>query len=283
MRAYFNLSYERQGVDDYTHRHDRDGLALAERTGDRQWQRSFLAHTSYAALELGDWEEALRISYEVEESPGAGGDVFARGVLHTRAVVQARRGDVAAAARTMAAAGFDETTADEQARGFLWGTRGELLAAELRYADAAAAAHRGLERVDALGLGHPAAKAALILETWCGLRAGDPAPARSAVELIESDPLGRRSPRLRAHGALLRAMLAATADAAAAHAASVDAARAGEAPWHLAIALAERANAGVERDASLAEAAAILERLGASAALERLAAPALRDTTQAAG
>ena len=40
-------------------------------------------------------------------------------------------------------------------------------------------------------------------------------------------------------------------------------------PWHLAIALAE--------------AASILERLGAAPALERLAAPALRDSAQAAG
>jgi hypothetical protein len=54
-------------------------------------------------------------------------------------------------------------------------------------------------------------------------------------------------------------------------------------PWYLAIALAEQANAGIDRDASLAECAAILGRLDAGAALERLAEPALRDTTQAAG
>jgi len=284
MRAYFNLSYERQGVDDHSHAYDREGLVLAERTGDRQWQRSFLAHTSYAALELGDWDDAMRISHEAADSPGAGGDVFARGVLHTRAVIQARRGDPAAAAETLKAAGFDETTADEQARAYLWGTRAEILSAEERYAEAAAAAHRGWERVDALGLGHPAAKAALVLETWCGLRAGDPAPARSAVDLLGRDPLGRRSPRLRAHCALLRAMLATDpAEAEPLHRETVALARAARDPWYLAIALAEQANAGVDRDASLAECAAILERLGAGPALERLAEPALRDAAQAAG
>jgi tetratricopeptide (TPR) repeat protein len=284
MRAYFNLSYERQGVDDYAHGYDRDGLALAERTGDRQWQRSFLAHASQAALELGDWDEVVRISHGVMESPGAGGDVFARGVLHTRAVVEARRSDVAAASATLAAAGFDETTADEQARAFLWATRAELLAAESRYADAAAAAHQGQERMDALGLGHPAVKAAAILETWCGLRAGDQAPARSALARFEADPLGRRSPRIRAHGALLRAMLATDAgDAEPLYEEAVALSRAAGDPWHLAIALAEQANAGVGREAALAEAASILERLGAAPALERLAAPALRDSAQAAG
>jgi len=205
-------------------------------------------------------------------------------VLHTRAVIQARRGDLAAAARTLAAAGFDETTVDEQARAFLWGTRAELLAAEGRYAEAAAAAGRGWERVDALGLGHPAAKAAFIVGTWCGLRAGDPAQAQSALELLEGDPLGRLSPRLRAHRALLRAMLAADpTEAEPLHAEAVALARAARDPWQLATALAEQANAGVDREAALAEAAVILERLGASAALERLAAPALRHTTQAAG
>jgi hypothetical protein len=73
------------------------------------------------------------------------------------------------------------------------------------------------------------------------------------------------------------------AEAEPLHMEAVTLARAAGDPWHLAIALAEQANAGIDRDAALAEAAAILERLGAAPALERLAAPALRDTTQAAG
>ncbi len=60
MRAYFNLSFEREGVDDHSHEYDADGLALAERVGDEQWKRSFLLHTSHAAIERGDWDEALR-------------------------------------------------------------------------------------------------------------------------------------------------------------------------------------------------------------------------------
>ena len=137
---------------------------------------------------------------------------------------------------------------------------------------------------DALGLGHPAVKASIILETWCGLRAGDAAPARSTVVQLDGDLLGRRSPRLRAHRALLRAMLEADpTEAGPLHAEAVTLTRAANDPWYLAIALAEQANAGIDRDAGLAEAAGILERLGAAPVLARLAAPALRDTTQAAG
>jgi class 3 adenylate cyclase/tetratricopeptide (TPR) repeat protein len=270
MRAYFNLSFERQGVDDYAHDYDRDGLALAERTGDEQWKRSFLLHTSPAALERGDWDEALRITHEAEETPGAESDIFARAILLTRAVVLARRGQVAPARQAIEAAGFDESVGDEQNRAMLWSTRAEVLAAEGSYAEAAAAAHRGAWAAETLWLGHPAVKASIMLETWCALRAGERAPAVAMVERLDREPLGALSPRLRAHRALLCAMLAAPADAGALFPEAVALAREAENPWQLAVALAEQATAGVDRDEALAETRAILGRLGAEAALERL-------------
>jgi class 3 adenylate cyclase/tetratricopeptide (TPR) repeat protein len=283
MRAYFNLSYEREGVDDYAHDYDRDGLAIAERTGDQQWRRSFLLHLAFSASEVGDWDETLKLAAEVAASPGAEGDVFAQGIVLNQASVLARRGQVAAAREAHASVGFDEATTDDQNRAQLWAARAELLAAEARYADAAAAAHNGVLLRGSMGLGHPAVKAALMLETWCALRADDRGPAEEALARLAGEPIARQSPRIGAHLALLRAMLAGPGDAASAHAGSVQAARAAGSPWQLAIALAEGANAGVERAAALSEAAAILEQIGAAAALERLAAPALRDTTQAAG
>jgi len=194
-----------------------------------------------------------------------------------------RRGEAAAAREALESVGFDETVSDDQNRAMLWSARAEVLAGEGRYAEAAAAAHESVGIQGSMGLGHPAIKAGMILETWCALRAGDRGPAEEALARFADEPLARQSPRVSAHLALLRAMLAAPADAAAAHAASVAAARAGGAPWYLAIALAEQANAGVDRDAALAECAAILERLGAGPALERLAEPAMRRAETAAG
>jgi tetratricopeptide (TPR) repeat protein len=270
MRAYFNLSFEREGVDDYSHSYDTDGLALAERVGDEQWKRSFLLHTSFAALESGDWDGALQITYEAEDTPGAESDIFARGILLTRANVLSRRGSVAAARAAIEAAGFDESVSDEQNRAGLRSARAEVLAAEGRYAEAAAAARRGAEAAATLWLGHPAVKMSIMLETWCALRAGDRVPAEAAVERLTREPLGRLSPRLGAHRALLQAMLAAPGDAPTLHAEAVAAARRAGSPWQLAMALAEQANAGIDADAALAELRAILERLGAQAALERL-------------
>jgi class 3 adenylate cyclase/tetratricopeptide (TPR) repeat protein len=271
MRAYFNLSFEREGVDDYAHDYDTDGLALAERIGDEQWKRTFLLHTSFAALELGDWDEALRITYEAEETPGAESDLFARGILLTRANVLARRGAVGAAREAIEAAGFDESVSDEQNRASLWSARADVLAAEGRYAEAAAAARRGAEAAATLWLGHPAVKVSIMLETWCALRAGDRGPAEAMVERLAREPLGELSPRLVAHRALLQAMLAAPADAPALYADAVAAARRGASPWQLAITLAEQAAAGADRARALAEAQSILERLGAAGALGRLA------------
>jgi class 3 adenylate cyclase/tetratricopeptide (TPR) repeat protein len=283
MRAYFNLSFEREGVDDYSQDYDTEGLALAERAGDEQWKRSFLLHTSFAALERGDWDEALRLTYEAEETPGAESDLFARTILLTRANILARRGQIAAAREAIAAVGFDESVSDEQSRAGLWAARAELLAGEGRYAEAATAAHRGAGAAATLWLGHPAVKTAIILETWCALRVGDRAPAESMVERLAREPLGALSPRLAAHGALLRAMLAAPADAAPLYAEAVALARRGASPWQLAVALAEQAAAGVDRDEALAEARTIFGRLGAEAALHRIVPDASPAPAAAAG
>ena len=268
MRAYFNLSFEREGVDDDSHTYDQDGLALAERIGDEQWKRSFLLHTSHAALERGDWDEAVRITREAEETPES--DIFARAILLTRGVVLARRGDVAGAREAIEAAGFDESVSDEQNRAMLWAARAEVLAAEGRYAEAAAAAERGAGSAQTLWLGHPAIKAAIMVGTWCAVRAGDRAPAQAMVERLAHEPLAELAPRLYAHRALLRAMLADPGQAAGLYAEAVRSARATGSPWRLALALAEQANADMDADAALAELTAILERLGAQAALERL-------------
>ncbi len=275
MRAYFNLSFEREGVDDYTHGYDTDGLALAERTGDQQWKRSFLLHTSFTAAEQGDWDEAMRITYEAEESPGAETDHFARGgILLNRSIIFARRGESEKARAAIAASGFDDPMADEQNLAQLWLARAEALAGEGRYAEAAAAAAHGAAAVATLGVGHPAVKSSLILGSWCAYRAGDRAAAATALEQLEALPAGSRSPRLRAHRDLLRALLAAPADAPARFREAVATARSAGSPWRLALALAEQANAAIDADAALAELEGILERLGAGAALERLVPPA---------
>jgi tetratricopeptide (TPR) repeat protein len=273
MRAYFNLSFEREGVDDYTHDYDTTGLTLAERAGDQQWKRSFQLHTSHAALERGDWDEALRITRESEDTPGAESDIFARAIMLTRAIVLARRGAIPAAREALEAA-FDESVSDEQNRAMLWAARADVLASESRYTEAAAAAHHGSAAAATLWIGHPAVKASIILETWCALRAGDRAPAEATLDRLEQEPLGGLSPRLVAHRALLRAMLADEAGAAELYAAAIPLARSAGSPWHLAIALAARAAAGIESDESLAEARAILDGLGATAALDRIAPPA---------
>jgi hypothetical protein len=177
---------------------------------------------------------------------------------------------VADAREAIEAAGIDESVSDDQNRAMLWAARAEVLAAEARYAEAAAAAQRGTGSAQTLWLGHPAIKASLMVGTWSAIRAGDRAQAQAMVERLAHEPLAELSPRLAAHRALLRAMLAGPDEAAGLYAEAVQGARAAGSPWRLAIALAEQANAGIDRDAALAEVTAILEGLGAPAAFDRL-------------
>jgi class 3 adenylate cyclase/tetratricopeptide (TPR) repeat protein len=277
MRAYFNLSFEREGADDYSHSYDADGLALAERTGDQQWKRTFPLHTSWAAFERGDWDEALRIILEAEESPGAETDMFTRAVLLTRASILARRGAVAEAREAIAASGFEDPVTDEQNRAQLWLARAEVLAAESRYAEAAEAAANGARGVSSLGLGHPAVKSSVLLESWSAFRAGDRATATAALARLDDLPLPALSPRLRVHRALLRALLADPADAGDRFAEAVADARREGSPWQLAVILAEQAAAGIGHEAALAEATAVFARLGAPAALLRIAGDAVAE------
>ena len=72
-------------------------------------EAKLVLHTSFAAVERGEWDEALRITHEAQETPGAETDVFARGILLTRAIILARRGAVAEARAAIAASGFDES------------------------------------------------------------------------------------------------------------------------------------------------------------------------------
>ena len=263
MRAYFNLSFEREGVDDYTHDYDTDGLALAERTGDQQWKRSFLLHTSFAAFERGDWDEALRITHEAEESPGAETDhVRARHPAHPLDHPRAARG-VAAGARGASRRPGSATRWPTSRTGRSSGWRAsEVLAGEgaLRRGRRG---RRGTAPAGAatLGIGHPAVKASLILEELVRAprgRPGAPRPRRSSGSR-DCRWVGS-SPRLRAHRDLLRALLAAAADAArAVPDGRSRPARRTEQP------LAARGHAGRAggtpasiRDAALAEARAIL-------------------------
>ena len=124
-----------------------------------------------------------------------------------------------------------------------------------------------------------------MVESWCALRAGDRATGAGAWSSgsRRSRWAGSRRGSV-AHRALLRAMLA--DDPAAAGAVRRRAIPLARVRRHRRggwlIALAEQAKAGIEGDAALAEVRAILERLGATAALDRIAPPASQARTAVA-
>ena len=127
-------------------------------------------------------------------------------------------------------------------------------------------------------------KATFIVGSWCEFHAGDRAAVAASLERLEGIRPAGASPRLLAHRALLRALLAEGDGAGALFAEAVDVARRAGSPWPLATALGEQAAAGFDRDAAQSEARSILERLGATAALERIMSrPGDRPAAIAAG
>ena len=205
--------------------------------------------------------------------PAPRSDIFARAILLTRAVVLARRGRGGAARRPSRhrIRRVDRRRAEpghalvDAGRGAGW--RGPLRRGRRRRAP------RRVGR-ETLWLGHPAVKASIMLETWCALRAGDAGPrwpwssasirSRSAASRRGFEPTAR----------LLRAMLAAPADAGALFPEAVALARVGREPVAARPGARRAGNGGIDRDEALAEARAILGRLGAEAALDRLVPPA---------
>src|SRR5205823_805973 len=61
FRGSFNLSYQLHGADRYGDALaiDTQGLELARRRGDRQWETAFLQHIGANLYALGRWDEAL--------------------------------------------------------------------------------------------------------------------------------------------------------------------------------------------------------------------------------
>ncbi len=246
----------------------RDGLELATRMGIGDMALQLAEVVCAAAVDTGDWDEALAVLQAVRDRPQA--PAHRIDFASTEATLHALRGDAGAGAGLEALQPLDPDTeppvmaALDMARAWIAFLDGELAEAQ-RLAEAAGTRSLGAERHAALVL---AARAAL----WRGARA----EAAAAI---------KRLGRLKMHG---RAVLAARSTlragaAAMAHrqsagqmyADAVESWRALHLPLHLAFCLVERqrwltAASGVERREWQAEAEAILDDLGAAGVLRAL-------------
>jgi class 3 adenylate cyclase/tetratricopeptide (TPR) repeat protein len=277
MRAYFNLSFLCECSDTDGRPLDMEGLLLARRLGDRQWERSFSLHLAMYDFFQGKWDSALAMAEALRAGGEGSGDLFVASGWLVEAQVLLHRGALEAAREALQATGFDDTHQDPQQVLFWRWTVAALRAAEGDHAGAAAIAARARGGSSVVMLGrhawsHPTA----FVEAAALRELNDTKGAADLRAWLEEVPDGLRPVTARA----LLAWLTTWTDGAAApdpaYAEAESLLRSAERPRELAVvleahaaSLAARGHEGEARRAS-AEAQTIYEGLGALPALERL-------------
>jgi tetratricopeptide (TPR) repeat protein len=271
MRAYFNLSFAESAFDSPTHGYDNLGLALAERVGDRHWERSFRLHLAVSKYLLGEWDDALaHAGAAVTDAT----DLFVRSAYGTPiASIHALRGDFDAAWDALERSGGGRDVGDSQAIAMWSASEADVLKAERRFVEAAQAARVAADLVDDLGRGHPASKWGLAQFAETSAHAGHHDAARSAT--VQMETLAAASPLMRAQSLRIRALLGDVDDPAATLQQAAEILRSISHVWilaevqeELAVMLANTDPARAEEAA--AEARAIAVRLGMRPLIERL-------------
>ena len=276
MRAYFNLSFLCECADLDGSDLDRQGLALARRLGDRQWERSFNLHVAMYEYLQGEWDATLSTAEALRVGGESSGDIFVSSSWLVAAQVLARRGSLASAREALLAADMDETHQDPQQLLFWRWTVGALRSAEGDHAGAAAMAREGRQGGSVLALGRHAWSYPTAFVEAAALHELRDAPGAADLRawLVEV-PEGLLPKSARALLAWLRAWSDDTADPDAMFGEAEALLRSATRPWELAHVLESHAASLDTRDSDQdaaglrAAAAEIYEQLGALPALER--------------
>jgi class 3 adenylate cyclase/tetratricopeptide (TPR) repeat protein len=204
LRAYFNLAYAMDLVDQSGAGFDELGADLARRVGDRNWERAFMLHMAGTAFLCGDWDSSLALVERITEGAS---DTFSLSVLAIPgSMIQAMRGDDEGAGELLARSGVREA-ADMQANAGLAAAESTREMAAGRWAEAAEAAARWQASEESMSLHHPAVRAACVNWAAASLRSGRPEAARDFLERISSLPPGLQTPYFRAQAHRFRALL----------------------------------------------------------------------------
>jgi len=285
LRAYYNLMDFGSQMDAYDESAaaQRDGLALARRTGNRYWEENLLAFM-YPHYALGRWETVLEAARrlpradwrEARQAYGASLNCFVPVNVHT--------GRVDEAESTVAFLGELRMSADRQERSYYGSGAARVRLACGDPAGALELAAGALKASDDLGFAHDAVKEAFVTSVEAALELGDVQKADDLLSAVEGLSAGMQTAFLRAHSARFRARLASLggddAEAERGFKQSVGLFREIGFPFYLGVTLLEQAEwtGGTARpqDAavSFTEAREIFERLGAVPWLERAATAA---------
>jgi tetratricopeptide (TPR) repeat protein len=206
LRARFNLAFDCACEDDLQGDEalNREGLELARRLGDRQWESSFLLHLSSVTFETLAWDEIVGMAEALGERGATSS--FAGAVVCALAVVKAYRGQLDEAERLFGTSLVTPEAGDPQTRATWSVWRSYLEQARDDDRATLAAAVVGSALADVIGRRHALAKPPAVLEAVAAARLGDAAAPRF-LQLVESLPTVQRRPLYVAGAHRVRALL----------------------------------------------------------------------------
>jgi tetratricopeptide (TPR) repeat protein len=242
-----------------------EARAFSQRLGNRPYEWSTLAETTYALFMLGRWDESLAIADELTSEQTRSGGMFLS-LLSGPLEIHLQRGELLEAQQVYSLFESLQETTDVQERACYFGASAALRRAEGRMREALDAGRMVLEDAQTLGISHQAVEEGLVEALEAAVALGDRGAADELLSHIEDVPLGRRPPYLDAHAKRFRARLG--GDIAEFEAAAATFREIGL-PFWLAVTLLELGE--LTRDeAALAEARGIFEGLKATPWIERV-------------
>jgi tetratricopeptide (TPR) repeat protein len=249
-----------------------ESIALSRRIGNRPYEWSALAESTYALFMLGRWDEALDVAKELQEEQVRSGGMFLS-LLTGPFEIHLHRGELAEARRLFDLFSNLDGSTDVQERLCFFGATAALARAEGRLRDALEAGPKTLEGEPSHGISHQAVEQGIVEALEAAVALGERGAAEELLGTIEAIPPGRRPPILDAHAHRLHARL--DGDPVGFERAAARFREIGIPLW-LAVSLLEHAewllgHGGAEKaEPLLAEAQEIFERLEARPWIERL-------------
>jgi class 3 adenylate cyclase/tetratricopeptide (TPR) repeat protein len=209
LRAYMNLADALGHVDRYEEsaRAARDGLALARRVGNREWEWNLLGQ-QYGLFALGGWDEVLDMTSQLPDETWSAARQAYGAVVSVAATVNAHRGRLDEVERIVALCSEMADSADVQERGSFNLGRASLLLMSGHTAEAMRAAEEALAAREEMGMTQEYVKQAFAVAGEAALILGELEKVEELIALVDKLPPGKSSQFLQAQAARLRSGLA---------------------------------------------------------------------------
>jgi tetratricopeptide (TPR) repeat protein len=198
LRAINNLGVVLESLDEFGSSESRvaEGVALARRIGDRQWEASLMGGTVLELAMLGRWDEAVATA---ADAAALSTTAWAQALNLELVRIYCERGEVGEARAALDGASATDESTEAQTRVGRGAVTAHLLRAEGALEQALETAERTFEHArTTFGPTSSLYKTAFAEVLECAMTAGRPERAHELLELLDTLLSGQVTPQLRA-------------------------------------------------------------------------------------